>query len=731
MQKSYAPGAASERAPWTDRYVIDEKSDGDAPPMIDMAEVRGFLWRQRVILLGVTAIALAIGFITTLLTTPTYEATSAVRVDPEARANIFQGDEVAQAINLNNLGSYISTLGKVVESRSMAFQVVDALKLTNNPEFMTAETRPAGISDQQWQINRRNAAAARLMANVSAESPPAERLVLISYRSSNPALAAKVANSYADNFLTDDLRRSIQQNAYAREYLADQIAALRRQLDEAQRKALGYARANNIIGDALIPSVDSSSGQTAPQTITAMNLGAINSSVAEARARRIAAEQRWRTAEGADFRSLPEFQQNVAAQSLLSDRGKVVAALTEARTRYGPDHPEVKELLAQQNSIDRQVSQSGAGIKAGLRNAFEVALRQEDALTRELNRVSGQTLDEQDSRVVFNQLNSNATALQTQLASLLDRYNQISASANVQPSTITLLDYAIQPETPISPSLMKNLLIALLVGGGAALGLAVVREMLDDRLRSGHDVERKLGLPLLGITPLVDDEDPSISKMLVEAYSSIRAAVGFRLPHLEHNVIQLTSSQSGEGKSTTAMAIAREYARLNKKVLLIDADLRRPSIAALFGAARMERGFAEVLAGEIEFADALLDQPLQSLDVLPVGALPANPVEVLSSQQFAGFIAKYRELYDLVIIDSPPVIGLADGPLIAQAVDGTIFVVESNRAHFGQAKASLRRMRDSGANLIGVVLTKFQAREAGQPYDYQYSYYTYGDKQGT
>ena len=389
----------------------------------------------------------------------------------------------------------------------------------------------------------------------------------------------------------------------------------------------------------------------------------------------------------------------------------------------------MQELQAQVSTLDRQINAIGAEIKNALRSDYVVAQRQEAALSGELDRVSGQTLDEQDRRVTFNQLNSTSAALRTQLQALLERYNQISASANVKPSTITLLDEATVPTSPVSPNLMRNLLIALVLGAGAAVALAIVRETLDDRLRSGEDVERKLGIPLLGLTPLVaGDDDVEDSPALAEAYSSIRAAIDFALPHANNNIVLLTSSQSVEGKTTTALAVAREYARLGRKVLLIDADLRRPSVARVFGFKRSAKGFAEVLAGEATLGEVLIDQPQPNLDVVPVGAIPPNPVEVVSSKRLDDFFDHYRHEYDIIVIDSPPIMGLADAPLLSRVADGVVFVVESNRAHFGQAKTALRRLRDADVRLLGVVLTKFRALEAGQSYGYGYNYYTYGDK---
>ncbi len=473
MNDHTQPAPPSTNGPWLDRFMVDQAAQpiGQAK-LINLATVRGFIWRQRLILVGITAAALLVGFVLTVLAVPIFEATSVVRVDPE-QTDIFEGESLTESVSVSGLDSYLATVSAVVKSRSFATQVAEALKLEQRPALAgDAADRPAGLSDAAWAIRRREQAAAMLQGNVSTEVPSQERLVQISFRSSDPKLAADIANAYADNLLTDDLRRSLQKNSYAQTYLQQEIANLRGKLDDAQRRALGYARANGIIGDSLLPSgsEDQSSGSGAPETVTASKLSAINTQLSNAKARRIAAEQSARTAASTAAADMPAFIQSNAGQALLGQRSTLEAQLAELRQRYGPEHPQIQETEAQIAAINRQISQLGGNFKASLRKTYESAAREEAALQQELQRVSGDTLDEQDRRVAFNQLNSKSVALQTQLDALLNRYNQIAASANVTPSTMTLLDRATVPDAPVSPNLINNLLVALVLGGGFALG---------------------------------------------------------------------------------------------------------------------------------------------------------------------------------------------------------------------------------------------------------------------
>jgi capsular exopolysaccharide synthesis family protein len=359
-----------------------------------------------------------------------------------------------------------------------------------------------------------------------------------------------------------------------------------------------------------------------------------------------------------------------------------------------------------------------------------IARNREQALEAELNGLTEETLTEQDQKVELSVLDREAQALRDQLRALLDRYNEVSSAANVNPGTLQKLDSATVPGAPYSPNLLRNLTLALALGVAFAAGLAVLRETFDDRIRSLEDVEDKLGLPFLGYTPYVAERDISMEgsnrfSTLMEAYSSIRAAVDHSLPRTS-NVIQLTSSQAGEGKTTTAVILAEMFASFGRKTLLVDADLRRPSVANLLGIERPKVGVVEVVLGHVDLDDAVVKGVHENLEILPVGELPPNPSEILASKEFREFIERCRAEYSLVIFDSCPVMGIADAPMLGRLVDATVFVLEANTLPFSRARASVRRLNAAGAKVIGAVLTKYRALEAGQSYDYQYSYYSYG-----
>lgn len=720
------PGAGGS---WLNAYLPDAPVQQFQPrgQIINFAMIRGILFRQRWLIGAVITAALVAGLIVTLMATPMYASTAKVRISPRG-SFIVQGQDIEGTLANNQMFDYLTTQVETIQSQALADTVAADLNLGNRYDLLGKDIdagRPDKISDEEW-LKQKNAIAASIIKGmVEATVPRTGWVVPITVRSDNPALAAELANGYADAYVASDTRDSIDNNKYARDYLRDQIAIVRGRLQEAELKANEYARANQII-----TGVSGGTDGTVPTTLTTENLTGINSRVAAARATRIEAEQRWRSIQNAPASQLPEAQTNQTLNQLLGERTKRQAEIAELRQRYNEDFPQIRSLKAQVEALNSQIDRTSADIKATARTAYVVALNQENALKAELSSVTGDKLVEQDKQVEYGVLTREAAALNQQLSALLARFNELSSAANVETGAIVKLDPAVVSSTPYSPRLTMNLTLALVFGIAAAAALAVLRETLDDRIRSLDDIEDKIGLRLLGHTPHVeqgdlDDQGANRFSALMEAYSSIRAAVDFAVPR-SRNVIQFTSSQASEGKSTTAVILAELFGSLGRRVLLVDTDLRRPSVARMLPMERPKIGLVEVLLGHVEFEDALVKGVHSNLDILPVGEIPPNPAEMLSSPEFRKFVDEQRVNYELVIFDSCPVMGLADAPILSSIVDSTVFVLEANRVPFGQVRAALRRITSAGGHIAGVVVTKYRALEAGQSYDYQYGYYQYG-----
>ncbi|MEL6540854.1 MAG: polysaccharide biosynthesis tyrosine autokinase [Pseudomonadota bacterium] len=696
-------------------------------PIIDANSLRGLFNRQFVPMLIALISALIIGGIITALQTPQYEASATVRIEPNGNRSIT-GIGMSRDINTSQFDEYIRTLGEVARSRSMAETVAENLDLASRVNFVgesIEERRPEGISDGDWVEAKGAIIATELMENLEVEVPLNDSIMTLTYTSTSPALAAEIVNGYAQAFSESDTREEVEDSAYARSFLEEQINETRDQLREAEMASNSYARGASLIAAG---SVDTATGGVV--TVTGSNLASINATVAEARAARIKAEQAWRAAQNLPAEDLPEVRRNRTVQTLTTERVKLENDLIALLNRYDEQFPEVVETRQRIAQINTQIDKIGESERATLRNNFVIAQNQERALQSELRSVTSSALDEQDRQVQFDVLERDAQALRTKLDSLLENYSKLSSTTDVDRGAISLLDSALVPNSPASPSIPRNMLLALVAGLGLAGGIAFVREFLDDRIRSLETVEERVGLALIGHTPKVEGkgvegDSANPFSQLIEAYASIKTTIEYSIPRGQ-NAIQITSSKAGEGKSTTALILAELFARLGRRTLLIDADLRRPSIGALIDERASEMGLVEVLLDHAQLGDVLTSSVHDNLDILTVGNVPPNPVELLSSPMFAEFVEAQRRDYSMIIIDSPPVVGLADAPLISRHVDATVFVIEANKVNFGQARAAVKRLRSNGANVIGAVVSKFVPEHSGQNYGYGYDYYSYG-----
>jgi capsular exopolysaccharide synthesis family protein len=704
-----------------------------------IADVRAMIWRQRQIMLAAIGIALFIGLAISLLMTPVFLAQAKLRVDNE-NVKIVQGQDLDPAVAVMDTNRYLNTQALILQSRSMALKVIDDLKLARDDSFLTAMHSSAattGVSAQQAEAERRERIVGLLTDNLKVQVPVDNRILTIGFSSPDPSVAAAVANSFARNFVANNVQSGLDSNAYARKVLIEQIDALRAQLGVAEHKAIDYARSNKLIdasnasGSGAGDAKGNSAGSSNTQSITTANLIHLNQQYTDALTARIMAQQRWRAAQTTPPLQLTEVQSSSQIQTLLGQKTQLDAQYAQLAARYSPDFPQVRQIKAQLDAVNVQLNQQIANVRKGIEYQYRVAVEQEQSLEHEREQLSGQTLEEQSRRVQLNLIARDVDSMRNQLNGLMERYNQVSSASDIVRNNISLVDVATLPDRAVSPNVPKNLGISLAVGVVLALLLAIAREAVDDTLRSPEEVESKLHLPLLGTTPIATDSDLSLfgqdrKSALAEAYYSIRASLDYATASGTPTCLQVTSSQPSEGKSTTASSLGRDYARIGKRVLLVDADLRRPTLHRYFGISNSV-GFVDVLLGHKPLAECVVQGEVANLDLLPLGQIPPNPVEILSSNVIADFLQHAKSHYDIVILDTSPIMGLADAPLMARQVGSVVMIVEANRAHNGQAKAAVRRLQDSGAKIIGVVLTKFDHRIAGYSYDYHYKYYRYED----
>ena len=678
---------------------------------LDFASLVAILSEYRWLIAGAAALGLALAVLMTLLTTPLYRADVTLEVNvPSVEILDEQRRESATAPSMWDL---VTTQAGLLSSRSLAERVAQDLNLAANEDLVGSDGDAA---------SRMKTAASIVQGGLNVVVPEDGQLIKFSYVSADPQLSARVANGIAEAFINTSLQRRYDASAYARKFLQEQIAKSRADLERSERALVAYAQAEGIINTAT-----NEAGQTAgdASSLQGESLIALNKALADATARRVMAEGAYRQASLAGAADATQ-----TTQALRQSRAALEAEYQEKRTLMKPDHPDMLSLRSRIEELDRQVAREGAQAAGGrastLLAEYRAALSAESALRSRVAGLKGSVLDLRGRSVRYNILQREVDTNRGLYDALLQRYKEIGVAGGVGVSPVSIVDRATVPAGPFHPNLPLNLIaglgLGLLAGIGAALGI----EFLHDTIKTREDVRSKLNLACLGIVPrrrgqggVVEDlKDPSSS--VSEAYAAVLAALRFSTEHGTPKIILVTSTAAAEGKSSSAFALAQNNARRGESVLLIDADLRRPA----FRGANNRQGLTKLLTNEEPVRGHILETQFENLWLLPCGPTPPNPADLLSTGRFKEIVAEASQHFDRVIIDGPPVLGLADASLLAAVAGNVMFVVEAGRTKTRSAREAIDRLQASGTHIVGVTLTK-STEEASQ---YRYRLYGYGDK---
>lgn len=691
--------------------------------------------RWKWLLLGAVAIAVIAGMLITLLMTPLYTAEARLEIQRENyRIVEVRGVEPeSSAVDLE----FYQTQYSLLRGRSLAERVATDLRLYDNVGFFEM----FGADEIVEQLNQGGAAnasaAARqarirtagviLLRNFEVRPIRMSRLVDIEFTSPDPALSAQVVNAWASRFIETTLARKFEATSYARTFLEQRLDQLRQRLEETERTLVGYAEQQRIIN---IPSASADGSTVSERPLIADDLATLNRELNQARADRLAAESRLRSNGGSTIEGL----QNQAISTMRARRAELAADHARMLTQFEADYPPAVALANQISELDRGIAREEGRVGNTLQNNFNVATARENALQRRVEGLQADLLDLRGRTIQYNIYQREVDTNRQLYDALLQRYKEIGVAGGVGVNNISVVDEAQVPLLPSSPRLLINLVLALFLGGAIGVGLAFALEQIDEAISDPSDVEDALGLPLLGTIPKAENEDLEIElgdrkSPLVEAYLSTQTSLAFTTDHGIPRTLMVTSTRPAEGKTTTSYALARSLARTDRKVVLIDADMRSPSLHHVFEVGN-ERGVSNYLAGERDLAAMIHHGLSDQVALLAAGPPPPNAAELLTGDRIGQLVQELSQMFDHVIIDAPPVMGLADSPLIANQVEGVVFVIQSHATRTSVARVAIGRLKDARARLLGVLLTKFETKRAhyGYGYDYGYGYGESGKK---
>jgi polysaccharide biosynthesis transport protein len=673
---------------------------------------------------------------------PVYVATARVEIDRE-NANIlpFQGTDSFDV--MMDLENYIETQSKILTSETLALQTIRNNALSARPEFSSPNGPSEAIASGSLANQKRPPELAEFLGSLSVRRVPNSRLMDVSFESTDPQLAARIVNAHINSYIEQNFRSKYEATTQASTWLTSQLDDLRIKVQKSEDALITYERQNQIW------TLDDK------QNITTQRLSDVNKELTDALSERMKKESLYQFAKSGNLNAVPQVQSNSTVMDLLKKREELSSQYTDALSQYGPNFPKVVRLQAQVKEIDANVETEKQKIVAILESDFREARERETMLTAALDQQKIAANQMAEKLVEYNILKREAEALKTLYDGLMTKLKETAISASLRSSNIRVVDPAMIPSTPARPAKTRNVALAFLVGMIGGIGLALMREYLDNTVKTPDDVETLSRLPSLAVVPqfagsngngrrhgllqgfssnnghdkrieLVAQHLPK--SQMSEAFRALRTSILLSQADHPPQVILVTSALPREGKTTAAANLAVTLAQLGDKTVLVDADLRKPGVGRLLNLAGGKyAGLSSYLAGVSSLDLVSVPHPaIPNLVAIPTGPLPPNPADLLSSHKLVEAIAELRTKFKFIVIDSPPVMAATDAVILSVQADGVLLVVRSGET----PKEAFTRTRDLLSSvkcrILGVVLNAVDASAPDYYYSYRYYPYSYG-----
>lgn len=719
-------------------------------PQLDLKRLLAVFRRRLRLFAAVALLVLVATVILTLRATPMYTATANLIIDRQQQQVV---DTQAVLSGLPADSSTVDTEVEVLRSRQLAERVVDTLNLTQDPEFNSRLAPPGPIGSviggiavflgaatpdaAQEQLSAEAAALEKervvdaVLSRLSIRRAGLTYVMNVGFTSEDPAKAARIANTFADRYMLEQLEAKFDATRQANTWLNSRLAELRVEVQAAEAAVAQYRAANNLL---------SASGST----LTEQEISTYNQQLATVRAQQAEAEARLRTARaqlarGSTGDDVGEALGSIVVQRLREQRATVSREVADLSGRYGPNHPEMVRAQRQLVDIDAQIQAEIQRIISNLEAQAQVARERTGSMAGSLGAARGTLAANNAAAVRLNELERNAESVRALYESFLGRFQETSSQEGIQESDARIVSRAKVPVSQSSPNVPLNLMLGLVLALGGGLAAVVLAEMLDSGLTTAEDVERRLGLPALGAVPMmasvadaVDRDmtpvDYVVNKPLsafAEAVRALRAAILYSRIGATTRVVALTSALPAEGKTTTAVCLARVSAQAGAKVLIIDCDLRRRNVNRLL-ALEPTVGLIEVLNGSAKLDQAMTHDAPSGAWVLPLTSGGFTPKDVFGSAAMDNLLAEARQRFDLVILDTAPTLAVSDTRILTAKADVTVFLARWRKTPEKAIATALKVLEQSGAHVSGLALTQVDMN-AQAKYGYGDAGYYYAD----
>jgi succinoglycan biosynthesis transport protein ExoP len=711
------------------------------PHLLDrLLVLRKHQWLIAFFLLAVVSIVT----IATFRMQPIYGATARVEVDRDT-PNAFRFNESDQGDEYGDLEDYIVTQSKILQSETLAMQTVESMGLDHLAQFGGRPGKPekAAAPGSDASLMRPPALGA-FLGGLSVKRVPNSRLLDVTFETTDPILAARVVNAHLNNFIEQNFRSRFDAATQASNWMAGQLNEMKIKVENAEDARLEYERDNQIW------TIDEKSD------ISSQKLADLDKQLTQAQTERIEKEAVYQLAQSGNYDAIAAVRESAVIQDILKQQTTLSAQYTDAVSQYGPKFPKVLRIQAQLKDLDSLITREKLNIGNQVEADYRGSRQRELLLKEALDEQKGEVNHTAEKLVQYNILKREADTNKQLYDGMLQKLKEAGITAGLRSSNIRIVDPALIPNGPSRPNKTRNVLLSIMIGLIGGIGLALLREYLDNTVKTPDDIESLARLPSLAVVPALTNSGGKrrgrFSKLLKtavvtskegraelishnmpqsqmsEAFRALRTSLLLSQADHPPQVILMTSALPREGKTTAAVNLAVTLAQLGDKTLLVDADLRKPGInRALSLVDGKHAGLSSYLAGVSSLDLITVPHPaITNLDAIPTGPIPPNPADLLSSRRLTELIAELRTRYKFVVIDSPPIMAATDAVILSVLVDGVLLVVRSGET----PKEAFTRTRDLlvgvKCHMLGVVLNAVDSSSPDYYYSYRYYPYSYG-----
>jgi polysaccharide biosynthesis transport protein len=677
-------------------------------------------------------VATVIAFVYTYRQPKIYEATCQVIIEPMA-PQVLPGSKDVVELGTGSFWAnkeFYETQYRIIQSTTVGQRTGEKLGLQYDPDYAPV----VGTTHDLTALGR--AIASQLTIKPLKDS----RLALITVTDRKPQRAALIANTVADTYIEYNLDYKLEGARSAMAWLAEQESDLKRQLEDSELKLYQYKKDRNLLAVNLDDK----------QSMLSQNLANVNSKLTDLHIRLIELDAKrkmiLRARDNiADEATLPEIREKETIQKLRESFVQMSKDYADLSSKYGPDHPKMKSLAGQMDTIQKAYEQEIGAVLASFEKSYQELLDNEHALRGLMEQQKNEAIELSKIEVEYKPLQRASEQEEKMYGVIAARQKEIDITGPMKTNNVRVLERAIVPGIPVRPRPIQNLLLGLLMGVGVGVGLAFAIEALDNTLKTQADVEQFLGTPVLGLVPIIGaapgaesvqvgdnlrERDLGVfldpKSVAAECCRSIRTNILFMSPDRPLKIMVVTSPSPQEGKTTTAINLGVTMAEAGGRVLIVDTDMRRPRLHRSFGVPN-QTGISSVIVGKATLEEAIKRTDVPNLDVLPCGPVPPNPSELLHTSRFGTVLSDCAKLYDRIILDSPPTSAVTDPAVLGNLADGVVLVIKAGETTREAAMHARRQLATAKARLFGVVVNAIDFSNPAYGYEYYYrNYYRYG-----